>query len=615
VAARFAHELPFGAAPLPEGGARFRFWAPAEAEVAVAIAGLPEPLAMSRREAGWFELETERAGPGSRYRYRLGDGMEVPDPASRFQPEDAHGPSEVIDPRAYAWRHGAWAGRPWHEAVLYEAHLGCFSPEGGFDGARRRIDHLARLGVTALELMPIADFEGRRNWGYDGVLPFAPDSAYGRPEALKRLVDEAHGRGLMVLLDVVYNHFGPSGNYLARYAPGFFTKRHHTPWGEAINFDGAESRPVRDFFIHNALYWLEEYRFDGLRFDAVHAIRDDSEPDILRELAATVRRRIGDRHVHLVLENDDNAARYLERDGALRPRHYDAQWDDDWHHAAHAVATGESEGYYGDYAAAPVRALARALAEGFVYQGEPSAFRDGARRGAPSAHLPPPAFVAFLQNHDQVGNRAFGERLAALAEDGCSRALTAILLLAPQVPMLFMGEEWGTRRPFLYFCDFADELADAVREGRRREFARFPAFRDPAARARIPDPNAAETFARSRLDWGELETPGCRERLDLVRELIALRRERLMPRLAAAPGGRAQYRVQGRALLVEWELAGGARLRLAANLSAEPARELGWTLPGQRLYALPAGLPGEARLDSLPPWSVVAALAGAEAAR
>jgi maltooligosyltrehalose trehalohydrolase len=610
MAGHFKYALPFGAEFMADGTARFRVWAPVERSLALAVEGLPGTLPMASRDDGWFELATERVRPGARYRFTLADGMAVPDPASRFQPNDVHGPSQLLDPCAYAWRTPDWKGRPWAEVVLYEAHLGCFSREGSFDGARRRLDHLARIGITALELMPIADFEGRRNWGYDGVLPFAPDSSYGTPDQLKRLIDEAHERRLMVFLDVVYNHFGPSGNYLGRYAPGFFNKEHTTPWGEAINFDGSESGPVRDFFIHNALYWLEEYRIDGLRLDAVHAIHDGSQPNILVELAETVRHRIGgDRKVHLVLENDRNSAHYLERGERHRATHYDAQWNDDFHHAAHVVATGEAGGYYGDYAPAPVTALARALAEGFAFQGEPSAHRKGALRGEPSAHLPPFAFVSFLQNHDQVGNRAYGERLATFADAAAVRALRAILLLSPQIPMLFMGEEWGARRPFLYFCDFADELAAAVRDGRRREFARFPQFRDPVARARIPDPNAVDTFLRSRLDWSELEQSHARAQLELVRSLIVLRREALMPHLSDAPGGHGTYRVTGeRALLVDWQLGGGARLHLAANLSPGPVSALGWRVPGRRLYELPTDLRSGERVETLPAWAVCVTL-------
>ena len=421
----------------------------------------------------------------------------MPDPASRQQAEDVHGPSVVVDPRSYPWRTGNWRGRPWHEAVLYELHVGAFSASGDFDGVLHKLDWLERLGVTAIELMPIADFAGRRNWGYDGVLPFAPDRAYGASDSLKALIDAAHERGLMMFLDVVYNHFGPEGNYLGRYAPQFFTDRHQTPWGSAIDY----TRPVvRDFFIHNALYWLEEFRFDGLRLDAVHAIADDSSTHILTELAHRVRGACGpDRHVHLVLENDANQVKLLGRP------HYDAQWNDDFHHASHVVLTREAEGYYVDYQRDPLQALGRALAEGFVFQGETSLHRDGAARGEPTRDLPLDAFVAFLQNHDQVGNRAFGERLAQLVRPELLKAAASILLLSPQVPLLFMGEEWASAKPFQFFCDFGGELAQAVRDGRRREFAKFPAFADPGVRDRIPDPNDVATFERSKLDWAEAD--------------------------------------------------------------------------------------------------------------
>lgn len=605
---RFRYRLPFGAEVGDDGAVRFRLWAPSQKTVAVV---LDEPqketaLGMTALDDGWFELTTEQAHDGTRYRYQLADGFRVPDPASRFQPNDVHEPSQVIDASRYLWRHATWSGLPWEETVLYEIHLGCFTRQGGFDGTRYRLDHIARTGVTALELMPIADFEGRRNWGYDGVLPFAPDSSYGAPDQLKQLIDEAHERGLMVFLDVVYNHFGPSGNYLRHYAPSFFTDRYRTPWGEAIDFDGPESRPVRDFFIHNALYWLLEYRFDGLRLDAVHAIRDARRPDILEELATEVHRRIEPgRHVHLVLENDNNAARYLERDDIGRPRYYTAQWNDDFHHAAHVLLTSEGGGYYGDYIENPAAAFARALAEGFAYQGERSSFRQGTPRGEPSAHLPPTAFVAFLQNHDQIGNRAFGERLTALAEETPRRALMAILLLSPQIPMVFMGEEWGASNPFLYFCDYTGELAQAVRAGRCREFARFPAFRDTAAQARIPDPNALEPFVESQLDWMEPGRIGHGEYLDFVRQLIRLRHYTIIPQLAGISGGIGTYESAGeRALKVRWKVGGGARLYLVANLSPYPATELDWVLHGRRLFTLPENLSIEPRVTSLPPWSV-----------
>ncbi|WP_416146189.1 malto-oligosyltrehalose trehalohydrolase, partial [Pseudomonas aeruginosa] len=404
----------------------------------------------------------------------------VPDPASQFQPDGVHGHSQVLDHGAYAWRVDEWRGRPWHEAVIYELHVGLF---GSYAEVEHFLPRLVELGVTAVELMPLGEFPGRRNWGYDGVLPFAPASAYGTPEQLKHLIDSAHGMGLMVFVDVIYNHFGPDGNYLAQYAAAFFRDDRQTPWGQAIDFRRGE---VREFFYENALMWLLDYRVDGLRFDAVHAIPDSA---FLVEMARRLRGAAGpERHLHLVLENDDNRASLL-RQG------YDAQWNDDGHHALHVLLTGENDGYYQDYPE-PLRCLARCLAEGFVYQGE--ANRHGRPRGEPSADLAPDAFVLFLQNHDQVGNRAFGERLSVLAEPQALRLAIALQLLAPMIPLLFMGEECAAREPFLYFTDHQGELADAVREGRRKEFGEFGRFGEGATLASLPDPNAVETFERSR---------------------------------------------------------------------------------------------------------------------
>ena len=426
-----------------------------------------------------------------------------------------------------------------------------------------RLDYLVQLGVTAIELMPVADFPGARNWGYDGVLAFAPDSQYGRPEDLKALIDAAHAKGLMVLLDVVYNHFGPEGNYLYVYAKQLFTERHHTPWGAAINYDGEGSPTVRDYFINNALYWLHEYHFDGLRLDAVHAIADDSEVHILTELAARVRASIGnERHVHLVLENDANQARFLG------PAQYVAQWNDDIHHALHVLVTGESDGYYADYADAPYRHLGRCLAEGFAYQNDASEFRDGEVRGEPSTHLAPQSFVAFLQCHDQVGNRAFGERITDIATPEAVRAAAAIYLLAPNIPMLFMGEEFGASTPFQFFCDFGEELRDAVTQGRRREFGKFARFADAETQAAIPDPNLQQTFQASKLDWSSLTQPAHAAWLAYYRELITLRHEKLVPHLQGMQGNAGKFESLAPAgLKVTWQLGSGAQLCLAANFS------------------------------------------------
>ena len=598
------HRMPFGAETLGDGRVRFRLWAPAARHVHLRLertgraCGL---LSLTAEPGGWHGVVTAHTPAGSRYSFQLEDGTRVPDPASRCQPDDVHGASEVIDPRAFEWRDEDWLGRPWEEAVAYELHVGSFTPQGTFAAVRGKLGHLVALGITAIELMPLGDFPGARNWGYDAALPFAPDSRYGRPEELKALVQDAHGHGLMVFLDVVYNHFGPEGNYLQLYAPDFFSTRHETPWGAGLNFDGPGSRTVRDFFIHNALYWLEEYHLDGLRLDAVHAIRDDSRPDILEELADAVAAGPGRRrHVHLVLENDANAARYLTRGDDGRPQRYAAQWNDDFHHACHVLLTGEVQGYYRDYGDDPLRHLARCLCEGFAYQGEPSAYRGGRPRGEPSGRLPPTAFVAFLQNHDQVGNRAFGERLTSLAPPAALRAATALLLLAPAPPLLFMGQEWGTRRSFPFFCDFGADLAAAVTEGRRQEFAAFPQFQDPAVRARIPDPMDAGTFAAAVLDWEEPETAEGRDWLALHRELLSLRRDRLAPRLRRPV--RTQWKRFGPcALAVAWWWRDGEQLTLVANLGEAEAPG-GPRPPGDCLYATHRALARDAA--ALPAWGL-----------
>jgi maltooligosyltrehalose trehalohydrolase len=597
---RHLHNMPFGGEPCPDHRTRFRLWAPKARTVDLCLTenGGEFCLPMGQADLGWFELCTDRAHVGSHYKFRIDNNQTVPDPASRFQPLDVHGPSEVIDAHDFEWEETGWKGRPWEEAIVYEFHTGTFTPQGTFAAAERQLDYLSKLGVTALELMPVADFPGWRNWGYDGVLPFAPDSRYGRPNDLKRLVQSAHARGLMIMLDVVYNHFGPEGNYLRTYAPQFFTDRHHTPWGEAINFDGPDSRVVREFFVHNALYWLDEYQFDGLRFDAVHAIVDESKPNILTELAGRVRASIApDRHVHLVLENDHNAARYLRP--ASIGRLYDAQWNDDVHHALHVTVTGEHDGYYADYSDNPVRRVARCLTQGFDYQGEPSAFRQGEPRGEPSRELPMTAFVSFLQNHDQIGNRALGERIVSLGDERAIRAVMAIMLLAPEPPLLFMGEEFGARTPFLFFCDFGPELAAAVTEGRRNEFARFQRFSDPSTREQIPDPGAEKTFQASKLDWNSLTSPSSQQWLQFYRELLKIRTEKLVPYLRGVTGKDASFEMSGqRAFHAQWRLTQNAELGLLANLGESPVANMPGP-SGTLIYTA-----GEFTMNRLGSWSV-----------
>jgi malto-oligosyltrehalose trehalohydrolase len=543
--------MPFGAT-VGSDGVRFRLWAPSARAVEIEVDG--RLIAARPVGEGWYEHDAREAGAGTRYRYRIDGELFIPDPASRFNPDDVHGASVVVDPRAFAWTDGDWRGRPWQEAVIYELHVGTFSQEGTYRGVEAHLDRLADLGITAIELMPLADFPGARNWGYDGVLPFAPDAAYGTPAELKSLVAAAHARNLMVLIDVVYNHFGPEGNYLHRIAQPFFTERHKTPWGAAIDFGTAQ---VREFFIHNALYWLEEFHADGLRFDAVHAILDDTTPDFLTELAQRVREGPGrERAIHLVLENDRNEAWRLRRRG------YDAQWNDDFHHVAHHLLTAERSGYYADYTQQPLSLLGRCLAEGFAYQGETSPHRGGSPRGEPCAHLPPDAFVNFLQNHDQVGNRAFGERLHALAAPGALRSMLAIFLLAPSIPLLFMGEEFGADAPFLFFADFEGDLAQAVSDGRRAEFS--------LAGADVPDPCAESTFERSRLDWDTVVQEPHAAWVRLYRALLAARREHIVPLITSIVAGGARFHAGAHALDVAWPLADKRTLRLAVRLQADP---------------------------------------------
>jgi malto-oligosyltrehalose trehalohydrolase len=593
------HAMPFGAEWRGDGTTRFRLWAPGMGSVGVFLEDRGRRLPMRSGGRGWFELRTAEAGPGDRYRFELPDGFRIPDPASRRQDGDVHGASIIVDPSAYRWRNPGWKGRPWHETVLYELHVGSFTPEGTFDGVRRRLPALAELGISALELMPIADFPGARNWGYDGVLPFAPDARYGAPDDLKCLIDEAHGLDLMILLDVVYNHFGPDGNYLHRFAPEFFSDAHDTPWGPAIDFGKA---PVRSFFAHNAAYWIEEYGFDGLRLDAVQAFPPKDAPRALREIAKAARAAGAGRHVHLVLENENNDARLIGG-AAMRPsRPYDAQWNDDFHHAAHVLLTGEDVAYYADYARSPVANLGRSLAEGFSFQGEYSAHWRR-RRGKPTGGLPSTAFVNFLQNHDQVGNRSFGERLGDLADPAAIAALSAVMLLAPAIPMLFMGEEHGAPEPFFFFVDFHEELAEAVRKGRKRELARLPGFRGGTEPS--PDPASKNAHSRSVIDWTRQSEPPHVARLEHYRQLLALRAREIAPRLVAPPKAPAEYRVwPGGNLTVAWKLGSDELLTLVCRPHATPAAG-----PPLRFEGRPLWVSGEAslrdgRIASLPAWFV-----------
>ena len=579
------NERHFGARLNPEG-TTFRLWAPAAQRVDLLLEQQRHPLTSCKH--GWFEANVPGAGAGTRYRFRIDDEIDVPDPASAFQPDDVFGPSEVIDPANYTWRAKDWRGRPWHETVLLEAHVGTFTREGTYRAMIDRLDHLAETGITALELLPLADFAGVRNWGYDGVLWYAADSAYGRPEDLKLLIDEAHLRGLMVFLDVVYNHFGPEGNYFGRYAPSFFTDA-QTPWGSAIDYRVPQ---VRAFAIENALYWLDEYRFDGLRLDAVHAIAELGEIPMLNDLSLAAGQLAAEtgRLIHLVLENDDNRVSLLDPTQDPPCGKYRAQWNDDYHHAWHVKLTGEKQGYYRDYQRSPLSDIARALCSGFVYQGEASEHRSGQLRGEVSGGLSPTAFVNFLQNHDQIGNRAFGDRLETGARRDAIEAGLAITLLAPAIPMLFMGEEWGSKMPFPFFCDFKGDLAEAVRKGRREEYAwAYATYGDD-----VPDPLSEATFRSAILDWETSSGSGA-ERLALVRELLAIRRHHIMPRLAGARFGEARMADDG-TLKANWHLGDDARLLLTANLSDRTIAVQSGDTGGAPIW----GKPG----DAMKPWSV-----------
>ncbi len=571
---------------LTEAGVQFRLWAPAAKRVDVL---LEQPHALTRGENGWFATDIAGVKPGSRYKFRIDDEIDVPDPASDFQPEDVFGPSEIIDHSAFAWRAANWRGRPWQEAVIVEAHVGTFTAQGTYRAMIDRLDHLVETGITVLELMPLADFAGSRNWGYDGVLWYAPDSAYGRPEDLKTLIDEAHQRGLMVLLDVVYNHFGPEGNYLGRYAPDFFTEA-QTPWGSAIDYRMSE---VRTFAIENALHWLRDYRLDGLRLDAVNSIVEPGGLSLLHEISAAAGRLAAEtgRHIHLVLENGDNRASLLDPVQDPPQGKYRAQWNDDYHHAWRVLMTGEKQGYYCDYQRSPISDIARALSSGFVYQGEASEFRGG-KRGEPSGHLAPTAFINFLQNHDQIGNRALGDRLEDVADARAIEAALAVLLIAPGIPMLFMGEEWGSKASFPFFCDFGGDLADAVRKGRRVELAwAYAEYGDE-----VPDALAASTRDSAVLDWDRRDAPVARKRLTLVKDLLEVRREQIVPRLPGAAFGKAHAADNG-LLTANWHMGDGAVLRLSANLSDQPISQPSAEAGGTLIW-------GSELSERVPPWSV-----------
>lgn len=565
----------WGAELVAENVARFRLWATGQQRVTLRLNG--NDLEMTPSGDGWFEREVSGVAPGTEYNFVLADGMVVPDPASRAQKGDVNGPSLVIDPEQYRWQNTQWRGRPWEEAVVYEMHIGTFTPQGTFRAAIEKLPDLAELGITMLEVLPVSQFGGNRGWGYDGVLLYAPHSAYGTPDDFKAFIDAAHGHGLSVVLDIVLNHFGPEGNYLPLLAPDFFHKERHTPWGAGIAYD---VDAARRYIAEAPLYWLQEYRLDGLRFDAIDQIEDSSEKHVLIEIAERIRADITDRPIHLTTEDCRNVT-------FLHPRNEDGsvplftgEWNDDFHNAIHVLATGETHAYYQDFADEPEKRVARVLAEGFAYQGEISP-QSGDARGVDSKNQPPVAFVDFIQNHDQVGNRAQGERLITLAGAARTRVLLATLLLSPHIPLLFMGEEYGETNPFLFFTDFHGDLAKAVREGRAKEFDGHAGHEGES----VPDPNEESTFTRSKLDWHKPDEEEGEAWLALTRKLLALRQRYLVPLLATAGGQSGHVLATAPGFLaVSWRFPKGT-LSLALNIGEQPQTLP--EIPGETLFAWP----------------------------
>jgi maltooligosyltrehalose trehalohydrolase len=547
-------------------GVTYSVWAPDHAELAMRLVrrdGREATRAMERRENGYFALEDAAGRAGDRYGFILPGGEVLPDPASRFQPDGVHGLSECIDARAYAWRSANWRRPRWTGQPIYELHVGTFTPEGTFLAAIDRLDHVASLGVGAIEIMPVGDFPGERNWGYDGVALFAPARCYGRPDDLRALVDAAHERGLAAILDVVYNHLGPDGNYLGRFAKEYFDADRHTPWGQAFNLTGADSRPVRDFFVANAAYWLDEFRFDGLRLDATHAIVDDSPRHLLAEIADAAH----ERGAFLIAEDERNACEVLRReDGSGNG--IDAAWSDDFHHQVRVALTGVQESYFKSYGGSTAQ-IAETLANGWFYRGQPYAQWKGKPRGEPCAHLPPSAFVYCIENHDQVGNRAKGERLEHLVSPSAFRAASALLCFVPYAPLLWMGQEWAASSPFLFFTDHAGKLGELVSEGRKKEFA-TAGLNQSIAPDDVPDPQAEETFAASKLRWDELRQYPHAAVLELYRECLRLRAAWLQP----IAGGRDLWTVEAleRAVAIRYRAAGGSEERLVVSSLQGDAR-------------------------------------------
>lgn len=571
---------PVGAEVRPGGAAHVRVWAPkcGRVELLIGAAGA-RSVPLEREADGHFSALVADMPAGTLYRFRLdGQGTPLPDPASRFQPEGPHGPSRLVDPAAFAWTDAGWRGRSLTEAVVYEMHIGTFTPEGGWDAAMRELPVLADLGITVLELMPVAEFAGRFGWGYDGVGLFAPTRLYGEPDDFRRFVDRAHALGMAVILDVVYNHFGPDGNHAACFSDTWFSDRYENEWGDPINFDGPGSGPVRDFFIANAAYWIDEYHLDGLRLDATQQIFDASSTHILVEIAAAVRSAAGGRATLLVGENEPQDVALLappDQGGCG----LDALWNDDFHHSAVVALTGRNEAYYSDHSGQP-QEFVSAARRGFLFQGQRYAWQ-GKRRGTPTAGVPGAAFVTFLQNHDQIANSGRGLRVHARTSPGRLRAMTALLLLGPGTPMLFQGQEFAATTPFFYFADHKPELAKAVAEGRADFLGQFPTLATADMRRRLAPPQEEETFRRSVLDHGE------RARnmpvWTMHRDLLALRRDDPVFRPAAGTIDGAVLAEEAFAL--RWSGADGGDRLLLVNLG----RDLNRRSIAEPLLAPPAG--------------------------
>ncbi|MCW5977445.1 MAG: malto-oligosyltrehalose trehalohydrolase [Bryobacteraceae bacterium] len=579
----------FGAICAP-GEVRFALWASDAEQVELTVErpeGVCHTYPMAKSEDGLFRAAVSSVRAGDRYRYRADGKWPYPDPASRYQPDGVHGPSEVIDPAAFSWTDGEWRGIPLQDTVFYELHVGAFTPAGTFDAARARLPYLRDLGINAVELMPVADFPGQRNWGYDGVALFAPARCYGRPDDLRRFVDEAHCLGLAVYLDVVYNHFGPDGAYAVAFSPMFFSPRHQSPWGAGINLDDEGSAHVRRYFIENALHWLHEYHIDGLRLDATHVLVDDSPRHFLAELSSRVRASFSAaaRCPVLIAEDTSNDQLMLlpEEDAGWQ---LDAVWSDDFHHQVRRHLTGDAEGYYIDFTGS-MEDLVHTVRRGWFFTGQyaPHFQRN---RGTDTARLPLDRFVFFIQNHDQIGNRAFGDRLNHAIEPALYHAVTVLLMLAPETPLLFMGQEWAASTPFQFFTDHYEDLGKLVTAGRRREFAGFASFSDPQRNASIPDPQALSTFETSKLAWEERDREPHASTLRLYRRLLQLRRDHpaLQSRrredlyvTAVDEGALAMCRQCGSsALLVLVRTAGRAEIDLSTLAMADPGPGQTWTL-------------------------------------